>query len=206
MTDFNSAISSIESGGRYDAMGPFTGSGDRAYGKYQIMGANVGPWSAAVFGHAMTPQQFLADPQAQVAVFNEKFGEYVKKYGPGGAARAWLAGEGGMNNPNARDVLGTSVADYERKFIAALHPGQTASAGPFQPPGARSAAAPAAPDNVAALFTNFGGDSLPLVTPAPDSGQVPAATTGDTALMDPALQMRAFQLPRLADRYARKQG
>src|SRR3982750_859798 len=32
---YGRAISSIESGGRYDRLGPVTKTGDRAYGKYQ---------------------------------------------------------------------------------------------------------------------------------------------------------------------------
>jgi hypothetical protein len=119
-SNYAGAISSIESGGKYDLLGPLTKSGDRAYGKYQIMGANVPQWTKDVFGYAMTPDQFLADPAAQDAVFNSKFGSYVDKYGPTGAAKAWFAGEGGMNNPNATDILGTSVADYARRFEANL--------------------------------------------------------------------------------------
>jgi hypothetical protein len=68
----------------------------------------------------MTPQQFLADTNAQDAVFNHRFGQYVDRYGPQGAAKAWFAGEGGMNNPDARDQLGTSVAEYARRFQAGL--------------------------------------------------------------------------------------
>jgi hypothetical protein len=114
------AISNIESGGKYDQLGPVTKSGDRAYGKYQIMGGNIPLWTEKVFGKAMTPDQFLANPAAQDAVFNSKFGSYVDKYGPTGAAKAWFAGEGGMNNPNAKDQLGTSVEEYARRFEAGL--------------------------------------------------------------------------------------
>jgi hypothetical protein len=80
------------------------------------MGANIPTWTKEVFGRPMTTDQFLANPSAQDAVFNTKFGSYVNKYGPTGAAKAWFAGEGGMNNPNATDVLGTSVEDYARRF------------------------------------------------------------------------------------------
>ncbi len=119
MSPYANAISSIESGGRYDLLGPVTRTGDRAYGKYQVMGNNVGPWSRSVLGQELTPQQFLSNPQAQDAVFQAKFGEYVNRHGPTGAAKAWFAGEGGMHDPNRKDILGTSVADYARKFNAA---------------------------------------------------------------------------------------
>ncbi len=109
---YANAISGIESGGNYAAMGPETKSGDRAHGKYQIMGANIGPWSKEVLGQEITPEQFLANPQIQDAIFQGKFQQYVDKYGPEGAAKAWFAGERGMNNPNAKDSLGTTVSGY----------------------------------------------------------------------------------------------
>jgi hypothetical protein len=117
---YGGAIANIESGGRYDLLGPVTKSGDRAYGKYQVMGANVPEWTQAILGKKMTPQEFLASPQAQDAVFQGKFGEYAQKYGPEGAAKAWFAGEHGMNNPNAKDQLGTTVQAYADKFMGGL--------------------------------------------------------------------------------------
>ena len=114
------AIAGIESGGRYDALGPVTRTGDRAYGKYQVMGSNIPVWTEKYLGRRMTPEEFLASPEAQEAVFKGEFGRLAAKYGPEGAARAWFAGEGGMNDPNRRDILGTSVADYSRKFTSAL--------------------------------------------------------------------------------------
>ena len=44
------------------------------------MGSNVGPWTKEVLGQAMSPQDFLADPQAQDAVFKAKFGQSVSQY------------------------------------------------------------------------------------------------------------------------------
>jgi hypothetical protein len=131
------AIAGIESGGRYDAVGPVANrAGNRAYGKYQVMDFNVGPWTQEVLGKPMTPQEFLANPQAQDAVFKAKFGQYAKQYGgEDAAARAWFAGEGGMNNPNARDVLGTTVADYSRKFNAGRGGPMVAQAGGTIPQG-----------------------------------------------------------------------
>ena len=120
--NYAGAISSIESGGDYGILGPSTRSGDRAYGKYQIMGANVPQWTREVLGAPMSPQEFLANPQAQDAVFSTKFGQYVDKYGPEGAARAWFAGPGGMNNLNAKDVNGMTVGEYGRRFTGAMAP------------------------------------------------------------------------------------
>jgi hypothetical protein len=114
------AISNIESGGRYDIKGPVTASGDQALGKYQVMGANVAPWTKEVMGRAMTPQEFISSPDAQDAVFNGKFGQYAEKYGAPGASKAWFAGEGGMKNPNAKDQLGTTVMAYADKFTGGM--------------------------------------------------------------------------------------
>lgn len=126
------AIASVESGGKYSLLGPET-KGDRAYGKYQIMGANVPQWTKEILGQSLTPEQFLASPEAQDAVFQGKFGQYVDKYGPEGAAKAWFAGERGMNNPNAKDVLGTTVASYAQKFNSALGQPQGLQAAPQLP-------------------------------------------------------------------------
>jgi hypothetical protein len=84
------------------------------------MGNNIPTWSQAALGRSVSPQEFLANPKLQDSIFKHRFGQYVDKYGPGGAARAWFAGEGGMNNPNAKDQLGTTVAGYERRFLGGL--------------------------------------------------------------------------------------
>ena len=115
------SIAGIESGGRYDIMGPDTGGGNRAIGKYQIMANNVPEWTRAALGRSMTPDEFRNDPQAQEATARHRWTYYPGKYGPSGAARAWLAGEGGMNNPAAHDLYGTTVADYERRFNQGLY-------------------------------------------------------------------------------------
>lgn len=102
-------IKSIEdSGGNYQTVGnPTTrkdGSVDYPLGAFGIMASNVPSWTAKYLGHAMTPDQFLKDPHAQNKVFAGEFGRLEAKYGFEGAARAWYAGEGGMNNLNATDV------------------------------------------------------------------------------------------------------
>jgi hypothetical protein len=86
------AILSIESsGGEYSTMGPVV-DGDRAYGAFQVMGFNVGPWTERWVGRRMTPEEFLADPAAQDAVFRGQFGMYMRNRGGdiGLAARDWF--------------------------------------------------------------------------------------------------------------------
>jgi hypothetical protein len=132
--NFGNAIAGIESGGKYDALGPVTKTGDRAYGKYQVMGANIPQWTQTHLGQAMTPEQFIANPQAQDAVFKAQFGQYAQQYGPEGAARAWFAGPGNMNNMGAKDQLGTTVGGYGQKFAQAAGLGPAgAGPAPMQP-------------------------------------------------------------------------
>jgi hypothetical protein len=128
------AIASIESAGSggYAALGPRTG-GDRAYGRYQIMGRNIPEWSREALGYSLTPAQFMAQPQLQDAIFNYKFGQYVGKYGPEGAAQAWFGGPGAVGQVGRQDVLGTSIGGYGRKFMQALAEPQASQSG--QAPG-----------------------------------------------------------------------
>jgi hypothetical protein len=119
MSAFQKAIAAIESGGNYGAVGPVTG-GDRPYGKYQVMGANVGPWTQQALGRPLTAQEFLSSPAVQDAVFNQVFGDYVGRYGPEGAAQAWLGGPGAVGKTGRQDVLGTSVGEYGQRFASGL--------------------------------------------------------------------------------------
>lgn len=116
---YRQAISGIESGGRYDAIGPTHPKLGRALGKYQIMEANIGPWSREALGRSISADEFMRSPALQDAIFDRKFGQYVAKYGPEKAAQAWLGGEGGIGT-NRRDSLGTSVGEYGQRFMASL--------------------------------------------------------------------------------------
>lgn len=120
IANLSHAVKTVESGGNYQAIGPQTRTGDRAYGAYQVMGANIPQWTKEILGQSLTPQQFLASTEAQDAVARAKLGQYANKYGPEGAAKAWFAGEGGMNNPNATDALGTTVSSYGNKVMSFL--------------------------------------------------------------------------------------
>lgn len=115
------AIQSIESSGNYGALGPITRTGDRAYGAYQIMGNNIGPWSQAALGRTMSASEFLTDKGAQDAIFAHRFGGYVDKYGASGAAQAWFGGPGSVGKGGmGADVLGTTGNAYVAKFNGAL--------------------------------------------------------------------------------------
>jgi hypothetical protein len=123
------AISELESGGDYGLLGSTTRNGDRAYGKYQVMGNNVGPWTKEILGQQMTPAEFRANPQAQDKVFDAKFGSYVQQYGQEGAARAWNGGPGAVNSP------GNSVQNYGQKYMSSLSPsGAIFDGAPPRPP------------------------------------------------------------------------
>ena len=86
------AIATQESGHNYKAVGPMTDYG-HAYGKYQVLEPNVGPWTLQYYGKRLTPQQFLNNPQAQEAVARGKLKSYYNKYGARGAAAMWYSGQ-----------------------------------------------------------------------------------------------------------------
>lgn len=105
------AIGSFESGNKYSSLGPLT-KGDRAYGRYQVMGRNIPQWTKEVLGRSLSPQEFLADQAAQDAVAQAKLGAYLSKYGNvNDAASAWFSGRP-MRGNTSKDVLGTSVPSY----------------------------------------------------------------------------------------------
>jgi hypothetical protein len=121
------AISAIESGsrgGNYGLMGPVTRTGDRAYGRYQVMGANVGPWTRQHLGRSLTPQEFLADQAAQDAVFRGQFGSYLSRYGnPSDAASMWFTGRPYSVGQTRSDAIpgvhpGLTGAQYVSRFLA----------------------------------------------------------------------------------------
>src|SRR3990167_6633462 len=146
--NYRDAIASIESGGNYGEVGPpADANGSRAYGRYQVMDYNVGPWTEQVLGRRMTPQEFLADQAAQDAVFDGIFGGYVERYGPQGAAQAWFGGPGSVGSGGgAQGVLGTSRAAYGKRFKQALGyaptpPAPVGAAGAVQQMGTNQPAA-----------------------------------------------------------------
>lgn len=122
MNQYRNAIASIESAGSgdYAAIGPTHPQLGRALGRYQVMEANVGPWSREILGYEVSPEEFMASPSLQDAIFDGKFGSYVQRYGPEGAAQAWFGGPGGVGQLNRKDSLGTTIGAYTDKFNNAL--------------------------------------------------------------------------------------
>lgn len=108
---FFSAIAEQESGGRYGAVGVWV-RGDRAYGKYQVMGANIPSWTKKYYGRTLTPSQFLNSPQAQEAVAKGVLKSYFSKYGARGAASAWYSGNPNLSESTRSQSGGPSIKDY----------------------------------------------------------------------------------------------
>jgi hypothetical protein len=118
--NYADAVAGMESGGRYDAVGPTHPRLGRALGKYQVMEANVGPWTEKHLGRRLTGDQFLADREAQDAVFRGQFGEYASRHGPADAFSMWQSGRPLAQAQGARDSLGTRTTDYVNRGMAAL--------------------------------------------------------------------------------------
>ena len=117
------AIGKYESGGRYTAMGPTVTSGmykgDKAYGKYQVMGKNIPSWTKQALGRTMTPEQFIKDTKAQDQVARYMMGKHYDKYGNvADVASIWFSGRPVAKAGNAKDVIGTTVPKYVRNVEA----------------------------------------------------------------------------------------
>jgi len=172
-------IAGIESGGAkdpYSLLGSITRTGDRAYGKYQIMGANIPKWTKEALGVSMTPKQFLANKQAQEDTFDHRMDAYAKKYGEEGAARAWYAGPGGMNKLGRRDMHGRlNVAGYRDDYMnrfAAYDPNNPATGSPAgSPQVAAGSPQPAggSRDDIAAAIMDAAPISIPKDIPQEDT-------------------------------------
>ncbi|ATW69393.1 minor tail protein [Streptomyces phage ZooBear] len=114
---FFSAIAEQESGGRYNAVGVWV-RGDRAYGKYQVMGANIPSWTKKHYGKSLTPQQFLNNPKAQEAVARGTLQSYFNKYGARGAASAWYSGNPNLHMSTSSQSGGPSIKGYVDQVLA----------------------------------------------------------------------------------------
>jgi len=114
------ALATIESSGNYGALGPVMerGSykGDRAYGKYQVMGRNIPSWTKEALGVSMTPDDFLKDTKAQDAVAAHFMKKAYQQHGTWeDAASVWFTGRPLSKAGNASDGF-TDVQTYVAKF------------------------------------------------------------------------------------------
>lgn len=105
------SLTQQESGGNYGALGVWI-DGDRAYGRYQVMGNNIPSWTAKYYGRRLTPQEYLASKEAQDAVVRGRLKEYVEKYGYRGAASAWYSGNASLHNSTRPQPGGPSIKGY----------------------------------------------------------------------------------------------
>jgi hypothetical protein len=120
------ALASIESAGSgdYKALGPWTDESmadrDRAYGRYQVMGKNIGPWGEQYLKQSgITPEMFMADPALQDKMVDAVMGDYVKQHGYRGASSKWFTGS--PNEPDRSDTFGKYTGkSYADRFMAAL--------------------------------------------------------------------------------------
>lgn len=121
VTGFLSALAKRESGGQkdpYTAIGKKTKSGDVAYGKYQIMGNNIPSWTKQYLGTAMTPEQFMNDPQAQDQLMTKRATDLYKQYGDwSDVASVHFSGQPVAKAGNAADVNGTTVPQYVQDIL-----------------------------------------------------------------------------------------
>lgn len=116
-------IRKIESGsyaGNYGAVGPMTNRGDRAYGAYQVMGANISTWTKEVLGQSLSIKEFLADQSAQDKIFYAKFSQSADKFGSmADATSVWFSGRPISRAGNASDGYNT-VPQYVSKVQSAV--------------------------------------------------------------------------------------
>jgi len=95
------AIVGKESGGNFAAVNPDSG----ALGYGQVMPANVASWTQKHYGRRLTPKEFLANREAQLAVVNGQITQIVQQQLAAGykgaiairrAAAIWYSGRGNL--------------------------------------------------------------------------------------------------------------
>ncbi|MGB7440790.1 MAG: hypothetical protein WA919_06955 [Coleofasciculaceae cyanobacterium] len=75
LTALRKAIIGQESAGNFQIVNPDSG----ALGYGQVMPENVAPWTKAALGKPLTPEEFLANPDAQIKTIDHKLNEYLKR-------------------------------------------------------------------------------------------------------------------------------
>lgn len=75
VTALRRAIIGQESAGKFWIVNPDSG----ALGYGQLLRENVAPWTKAALGKALTPEEFLGNPDAQIKTIDHKLNEYLKR-------------------------------------------------------------------------------------------------------------------------------
>lgn len=161
------AASQMEADGRgYGTQGPVITDrkspyyGDQALGMYGVMGKNLPQWLKEAGLQPMTREQFLANPEAQDAVFNHRFGQYLQRFGNvEDAAQAWFAGPGTVGQPGALGrtdaqpatggqpaFRGTAVGSYRQQFARFFREGPGQGGGRMALGGPTPAGQPGGPE------------------------------------------------------------
>lgn len=88
-------------------------------GRFGVMQSNLQPWLKEAGMPAMTEQEFLNNPKAQVQLARFKLGQYQDEGGSAlAAANKWFTGS---YNPDPKRTDGISTAaGYQKKFLAGL--------------------------------------------------------------------------------------
>lgn len=152
------AIVGNESGGDYNAVSPVLPSGshagEKSYGKYQVLQSNIPTWTKEATGVSLTPEQFLASPEAQDAVAKKRIGDLWAKYGNiADVASVWFTGLPASQSKGLKDsATGTTSEDYIKKAEDAFNQMQAA-----QPTAKISNQMT---DNERALFNQFNGEPI----------------------------------------------
>lgn len=126
------ALAKIESAGSggYKAVGPVvkTGmyKGQRAYGRYQVMESNIGPWSREVMGRPYTKEEWMENKDGvQDKVTASRMAASYHKYGTWeDAASVWFTGQPLSKGRNRSDggLTGNQYVTKFRKYFVDPEP------------------------------------------------------------------------------------
>lgn len=110
---FKNAITANESKGSYTIRaGKPDSKGRFAYGRYQVMSYNIGPWSEEHCGRKYSVEDFRNDPECQEKIFKGEVLKLYAKYGNwGDVASSWFSGDPLAGN-NGKDAFGMTVPGY----------------------------------------------------------------------------------------------
>lgn len=151
---FYRAIAEQESSNNYRAKGIWV-QGDRAYGKYQIMGANLPSWGRKFLGFVPSPEDFLSHPEWQEKMARGQLKEYWDNYGARGAASAWYSGDPKKHMNTSGQYGGMpSIKSYVDSVLAtaARMPSDGSSSGGSSGGGGGAVTTPAGPAETAESY------------------------------------------------------